>query len=108
PTPLGQVAPLQAHARAVHGDVLVAQAVACERLVEQALALGQLVVHGDTVAALGRLAQATTTALGFLRSDQVHAPRMGLIDPAGLSAAVASPVQRGLDRGGVGRSGLVL
>ena len=76
---LRQVAPLDADARTVQRDVLLAQAVAGEHVVHQALVLRLFGGQRGAQRFLGGLAQDLAAAFGILRAHQLDFARPGFV-----------------------------
>ena len=80
--PQRQVAATQAHPRAVHRNVLLAQAVAVEHLLQQRQRRRLVGIDGGAAAVFQRIAQLLVAPLELRRSDQLHRLRGGFIDIA--------------------------
>ncbi len=78
----GDVAALDADARTVQRDVLLAQAATREDIVDQALGLRLLGAQGIAQPLLGAVAQRIGAALGIFRRHQLQHARRGLVELA--------------------------
>ena len=77
-----KIAALDADARTVDRDVLLAQRVLAEDAFDQAALFGLLGAEREAAAAFHRLAQDLVAALDFIGRDQLHAPRVGFVHAA--------------------------